>query len=69
MAVIDILLNGETRQVPKNINLRQLLERFSLPDQRVAVELNNGVVRRVAWPETVIMEGDKIEVVHFVGGG
>ena len=55
--------------VPKEIKLDELLEFFSLPRKRVAIELNNSVVSRADWPETVIIEGDKIEVVHFVGGG
>ncbi|MEO6050772.1 MAG: sulfur carrier protein ThiS [Pyrinomonadaceae bacterium] len=46
-----------------------MLELFSLPKQRVAIELNNAVVRRAAWPETIVRVRDKIEVVHFVGGG
>jgi sulfur carrier protein len=69
MTAISILLNGETRKVAKEIRLDQLLDFFSLPKKRVAVELNNSVIRRADWPETVIDEGDKIEVVHFVGGG
>ena len=69
MAAINILLNGETREVAKEIQLDQLLDFFSLPKIRVAVELNNNVIRRSDWPKTGINEGDKIEVVHFVGGG
>ncbi|MEP6787633.1 MAG: sulfur carrier protein ThiS [Acidobacteriota bacterium] len=69
MAAINILLNGETREVPGDIDLDQLLELFSLPRQRVAIELNNDVVRRAEWPQKIVRDGDKIEVVHFVGGG
>ena len=69
MAAINILLNGETREVPGEINIDRLLELFSLPKQRVAIELNNMVIRRSDWPVTVVRESDKIEVVHFVGGG
>lgn len=69
MAAINILLNGETLEVLQEIKLDQLLDFFSLPKQRIAIELNNNVVRRVDWPEIVIGDGDKIEVVHFVGGG
>ena len=69
MAKIKIILNGEGREVPAEISLDHLLELFSLPKQRVAVELNSVVVRRADWPETIIRDDDKIEVVHFVGGG
>ena len=69
MAAIKIQLNGETRDVPAGIDLDRLLELFSLPGQRVAIELNNMVIRRADWPGTTISDQDKIEVVHFVGGG
>lgn len=69
MASIKILLNGEAREVPGEIDLDRLLELFSLPKQRVAIELNYTVVRRVDWAKTIVRERDKIEVVHFVGGG
>lgn len=67
--MISVTINGERREVPTEVNLDKLLELFSLPKQRVAIELNNAVVRRDDWPATVIHKGDKIEVVHFVGGG
>ena len=67
--MISVTINGERREVPAEVDLDKLLELFSLPKQRVAIELNNAVVRRDDWPATVIHTGDKIEVVHFVGGG
>ena len=69
MAAINISLNGESREVPDEISLDQLLDLFALPKQRVAIELNGNVIRRANWPESVINADDKIEVVHFVGGG
>ena len=69
MAAIKILLNGEARAVPDVVSLDRLLEIFSLPKQRVAIELNSKVIRRSDWPETLVQDSDKIEVVHFVGGG
>jgi thiamine biosynthesis protein ThiS len=67
--VISVTINGEVREVPSEIDLDRLLELFSLPRQRVAIELNHGVIRRADWPQTLVSDGDKIEVVHFVGGG
>ncbi|MFN0141556.1 MAG: sulfur carrier protein ThiS [Pyrinomonadaceae bacterium] len=67
--MISVTINGERREVPADVDLDKLLELFSLPKQRVAIELNNQVVRRVDWPKTIIGDDDKIEVVHFVGGG
>ena len=69
MAAIDIVVNGETRQIPHEVSLEQLLHIFSLPDQRVAIELNGKVIRKTNWHQTVVRNRDKIEVVHFVGGG
>ena len=67
--MITIYLNGEARDIPAEIDLVRLLEVFSLPSQRIAIELNKSVIRRSDWPATLIHEGDKLEVVHFVGGG
>ena len=69
MATINVLLNGKTREIPAEIDLDRLLELFSLPSQRIAIELNKSVIRRADWPQTVVSDGDKVEVVHFVGGG
>ena len=69
MAGNNIMLNGESLEVAKEIKLNELLDFFSLPKKRVAIEINNCVVNRTDWPATVINAGDKIEVVHFVGGG
>ena len=69
MSALNILLNGERREVPREISLDRLLELFSLPKQRIAIELNHSIIRRADWRETSVSEGDKIEVVHFVGGG
>ncbi len=67
--MISIRLNGEPRDVSDGMDLAKMLESLSLPSQRVAVEVNGAVVRRVDWPSTNINDGDKIEVIHFVGGG
>ena len=62
-------INGESRDVPETLDLAALLRHLALPDQRVAVELNREVVRRSDWPSRTVIEGDRIEIVHFVGGG
>jgi len=67
--VINIHLNGETRGVETTTDLAKLIDELDLPSKLIAVELNGSVVRRVEWHETRISDGDKIEVVHFVGGG
>jgi sulfur carrier protein len=67
--VINIHLNGETRVVETTTDLAKLVDELALPSKRIAVELNGSVVRRADWHETPVSDGDKIEVVHFVGGG
>jgi len=67
--VISVVINGEAREVPEGVRLDHLLELFSLPAKRVAVEVNKTVVRKVDWPVIKVSDGDRIEVVHFVGGG
>jgi thiamine biosynthesis protein ThiS len=66
---MKILINGETKELSGKLNLREVLQHFSLPNERIAVELNREVVRKKDWETTKVSEGDKIEVIHFVGGG
>ena len=66
---MKITINGEIKELEEEVNLNRLLELFSLPSQRVAVELNREVVRKQDWENVVVREDDRIEVVHFVGGG
>ena len=67
--MISIHLNGEARQVPEDLTLASLVEWLELPGDRIAVERNLEIVPRNQWSETMIGEGDRLEVVHFVGGG
>ena len=64
-----IQLNGEPREVNDQISLRELIASLSLKAERVAVELNQTVVRRAEWERTMLKAEDKVEIVHFVGGG
>lgn len=65
----EVFVNGEKREVPAELNLRQFLEHLSLPAGRIAIEVNREVVPRRIWEEKQVNDGDRIEVVHFVGGG
>lgn len=64
-----LLLNGERREVTDGSSLAQLIANLGLAPERIAIELNQSVVRRSEWTTTELREGDRIEVVHFVGGG
>ncbi len=64
-----VQVNGEIRELPETLTLADLVHQLSLPPERLAVELNREVVRRAAWSERELREGDQVEIVHFVGGG
>lgn len=64
-----ILLNGRDREGPEGETVLNLLETVGLPTERVAVEVNGRVIPRGDLRHHVLQEGDKVEVVHFVGGG
>ena len=64
-----VQINGEAREVAEALKLSALVNELSLAPERVAIELNQQVVRRNQWPATILAEGDRIEIVHFVGGG
>ena len=66
---MKIIINGETKEIPNEVNIIELLESFSLPKERIAIELNKQVVRKKDWENIKITNADQIEVIHFVGGG
>lgn len=66
---MKVFINGETKEIAGETNLTGLLETFSLPQERIAVELNKEVVRKKDWATILLKDADKIEIVHFVGGG
>ena len=64
-----VYINGESREVQGNPSLADLISQLDVPAPRIAVELNREVVRRSEWGETMLHDDDRIEIVHFVGGG
>jgi len=66
---LTITLNGTPTVVSEETGVNDLIKSLGLNPERVAVELNRRIVRRVDWGSTTISEGDKVEIVHFVGGG
>jgi len=67
--MLRVYVNGEARDFPSSLSLAQLITELDLPPARIAVELNRTVVRRGDWSATELNEDDRIEIVHFVGGG
>jgi sulfur carrier protein len=64
-----ITLNGKPRDHDGSQTVMGLLETLGVNPKQVAVALNGEVVRRVEWAETVVREGDAVEIVRAVGGG
>jgi len=68
-AAVQIIVNGETREVPGGIEVFFLLSHLGLPSDRVAIERNREVLPRSQWGNTTVQPGDRYEIVHLVGGG
>ena len=66
---LRVELNGEPKELDEGATLSTLVAQLSLAPERVAVELNREVIRRADWPAARLSEGDRVEIVHFVGGG
>jgi thiamine biosynthesis protein ThiS len=62
-------INGEQREFPDGLTVAALVSQLGMKPDRVAVELNLEIVPRSQWETTTLKSGDKLEVVHFVGGG
>ncbi len=66
---MEITVNGENRQVMQGLTVSALLEDLKIPLTRVAVEVNLEIVPKAGYAGRTLQDGDKIEIVHFVGGG
>jgi thiamine biosynthesis protein ThiS len=62
-------VNGDEKDFGSDITLSDLIKQLDLPAPRIAIELNREVVRRSDWDSTMLKDEDRIEIVHFVGGG
>lgn len=66
---MTITLNGERSEIAERAAVTDLVATLGLKPERIAVEINGQIIRRSAWGSTSLVEGDKVEIVHFVGGG
>ncbi len=66
---MEIVVNGQPRVVPPGFTARQLVADMGLQGKRIAMEINLAIVPRSAYAEQELREGDRIEIVHAVGGG
>jgi thiamine biosynthesis protein ThiS len=62
-------INGDPRNFDGPLTLAALIEQLGMKTDRVAVELNRDIVPRDRWPQTHLADSDRLEIVHFVGGG
>ena len=66
---MNVVINGIPRELPENSTVAQLLQELDLEGKPTAVEVNRKVVPKKELGQTRLQEGDKIEIVSFVGGG
>jgi thiamine biosynthesis protein ThiS len=66
---MNVIINGEKREFAEGILLTALVKQLGMNPERLAIELNGDIVPRSLWPETLLRDGDRLEIVHFVGGG
>ena len=66
---VRITVNGASREVSSGATLLQLIESLGLRRELVAVEVNQQLVRRAKLEGAILAEGDRVEIVEFVGGG
>ena len=66
---MQLIINGQPQTVQENLSLSELIAQLNMKAERVAVERNGVIVPRNDWPQTALQSGDRLEIVHFVGGG
>ena len=66
---IKIKLNGKVKYIKENTNLLKLVKNFKIPIKKVAIELNQEIMDKKKLNRKIIRKNDKIEIVHFIGGG
>jgi len=66
---VKISLNGESRELAESVTLQQLLHDLQIPPGRVACEVNLKIIKRALYPDTLLKEGDAVEIIQAIGGG
>ena len=67
--VAKIQLNGSSYEINGGTNLTQLLDKLEISSKKVAIEVNGEIIEKNKYAELVLNEDDKVEIVHFIGGG
>ena len=66
---IKIKLNGKIKMVSENLSVQNLVNKFKIPVKKVAIELNEEILNKKMLKKIRLKKNDKIEIVHFIGGG
>ncbi len=66
---MQVYINGEAQKLDEVRTVAGLVERLALNIRKVAIEINHAIVPRSLYDQTILCEGDKIEIVQFIGGG
>jgi sulfur carrier protein len=66
---VQVIVNGEGRTVTDGMTVLDLLQALEIEPERVAIELDRSIVKKINWNTMRLQEGSKLEVVQFVGGG
>lgn len=66
---MNIVLNGDDINIADNLSIMGLIDLYELPANKVAVERNLEIVPKSAYVSTMLKENDRVEIVHFIGGG
>ena len=64
-----IQLNGDPYKINTGTNLNELLNRLKIQKNKIAIELNGEIVEKNEYPKIILNKDDKVEIVHFIGGG
>ena len=66
---MNIIVNGEVRELAASTTVMELVSAMELVNKRIAVELNREIISRSRFAETQLCDGDRVEIVHAIGGG
>ena len=67
--MLSLTVNGKPRQIAEPTSLLAFLQAHNVNPQLIAVEYNGDIIRREHYPEVTLQNGDRLEIVHMVGGG
>jgi len=66
---MKLIINGQEREFDNSFSIEQILDNLQIKDKAMAVAVNMEIVKKDKWNEFIPNDGDKIEILHFVGGG